>query len=102
MGGITFILGGARSGKSGFAQELAARLSATSAGSEVTYLATAAAGDEEMRLRITRHRQSRESITTKKLYPVGEGAGYAGGIISAAIDGLKTAERIISHYAPAR
>jgi adenosylcobinamide kinase/adenosylcobinamide-phosphate guanylyltransferase len=59
MGGISLILGGARSGKSGFAQELAARLSATSAGSEVTYLATAAAGDEEMRLRITRHRQAR-------------------------------------------
>ncbi len=32
------------------------------------------------------------------LYPCGEGAGYAGGIISAAVDGLKVAENIISQY----
>ena len=30
------------------------------------------------------------------LYPAGEGAGYAGGIISAAVDGMKVAEAIIS------
>ena len=35
-----------------------------------------------------------QSPTIKGLYPAGEGAGYAGGIISAAIDGLKTAEAI--------
>lgn len=34
------------------------------------------------------------------LYPVGEGAGYAGGIISAAVDGIKAAEAIASRYAP--
>lgn len=34
------------------------------------------------------------------LYPCGEGAGYAGGITSAAMDGLKTAEEIIRRYAP--
>lgn len=34
------------------------------------------------------------------LYPCGEGAGYAGGITSAAMDGLKTAEAIIRKYAP--
>lgn len=34
------------------------------------------------------------------LYPCGEGAGYAGGITSAALDGIKQAERIISLYAP--
>lgn len=34
------------------------------------------------------------------LYPCGEGAGYAGGITSAAIDGLKVAEMIIGRYAP--
>jgi uncharacterized FAD-dependent dehydrogenase len=28
------------------------------------------------------------------LYPVGEGAGYAGGIVSAAIDGMKAVEKI--------
>ncbi|MCB1042490.1 MAG: FAD-binding protein [Acidobacteria bacterium] len=46
-------------------------------------------------LRITRgiHMQS---INTKGLYPVGEGAGYAGGIISAAVDGLKAAEQILT------
>ena len=33
-----------------------------------------------------------ESINTKGLYPIGEGAGYAGGIISAAIDGFKVVD----------
>jgi uncharacterized FAD-dependent dehydrogenase len=37
----------------------------------------------------------------KGLYPVGEGAGYAGGIVSAAVDGLHAAERIIAQYKPA-
>ena len=35
------------------------------------------------------------------LYPCGEGAGYAGGIMSAAVDGLRVARTIISRYAPA-
>jgi len=34
------------------------------------------------------------------LYPVGEGAGYAGGIMSSAVDGIKTAEKIMARYAP--
>lgn len=34
------------------------------------------------------------------LYPAGEGAGYAGGIISAAVDGIKAAEAIASRFAP--
>ena len=34
------------------------------------------------------------------LYPCGEGAGYAGGITSAAMDGLKTAEAIARKYHP--
>lgn len=42
-------------------------------------------------LRITRSEQG-ESLSLKGFYPAGEGAGYAGGILSAAIDGLKTAE----------
>lgn len=37
---------------------------------------------------------------TGGLYPCGEGAGYAGGITSAAMDGLKTAEAIVQKYAP--
>lgn len=51
-------------------------------------------------LRITRDPATRESVSTRNLYPVGEGAGYAGGIISAAIEGLKTAELLITRYAP--
>ena len=37
-----------------------------------------------------------QSLTVKGLYPCGEGAGYAGGIVSAAVDGMKCAEAIIS------
>ncbi len=51
-------------------------------------------------VRILRHEQTHESSSTGGLYPIGEGAGYAGGIISAALDGLKTAEKIINRYAP--
>ncbi|WP_368489050.1 NAD(P)/FAD-dependent oxidoreductase [Clostridium sp. BJN0013] len=39
-----------------------------------------------------------ESISVKGLYPCGEGAGFAGGIVSAAVDGLKVAENIIKAY----
>lgn len=35
-----------------------------------------------------------QSVNTAGLYPAGEGAGYAGGILSAAIDGIRTAERL--------
>jgi uncharacterized FAD-dependent dehydrogenase len=35
-----------------------------------------------------------ESVNTKGLYPAGEGAGYAGGILSAGIDGIKVAEAV--------
>ncbi len=48
-------------------------------------------------LRIERN-ELRESITLSGLYPCGEGAGYAGGIMSAAVDGIKTALRIIERY----
>ena len=41
-----------------------------------------------------------QSVTVKGLYPVGEGAGYAGGIVSAAVDGIKAAERVISTFSP--
>lgn len=40
--------------------------------------------------------EDRQSLTLGGLYPAGEGAGYAGGITSAAVDGIKTAEAIIS------
>jgi uncharacterized FAD-dependent dehydrogenase len=32
------------------------------------------------------------------LYPIGEGAGYAGGIMSSAVDGIKAAEKIMEKY----
>jgi uncharacterized FAD-dependent dehydrogenase len=35
-----------------------------------------------------------ESLNTRGLYPAGEGAGYAGGILSAAVDGIKVAEAV--------
>jgi len=41
-----------------------------------------------------------ESVSCAGMYPVGEGAGYAGGIVSAAIDGMKAAERVIAQFAP--
>ena len=37
------------------------------------------------------------SVSCRSVYPCGEGAGYAGGIMSAAADGLKTAEKIIEN-----
>jgi len=45
-------------------------------------------------VRIKRHRDDYQSINTKGLYPAGEGAGYAGGILSAAIDGVEVAEAV--------
>ena len=42
-----------------------------------------------------------ESAQLAGLYPCGEGAGYAGGIMSAAVDGLRVARAIIGRYAPA-
>ena len=40
--------------------------------------------------------EDRQSVSLRGLYPTGEGAGYAGGIMSAAIDGIMTAEAIIA------
>ena len=42
-------------------------------------------------VRITRG-ETCESVSTAGLYPAGEGAGYAGGIMSAAVDGIRVAE----------
>jgi uncharacterized FAD-dependent dehydrogenase len=50
-------------------------------------------------VRIDRDPESRESPGVPGLYPVGEGAGYAGGIVSAAVDGLRTAKAIVAKYA---
>ncbi|MBI3187876.1 MAG: NAD(P)/FAD-dependent oxidoreductase [Gammaproteobacteria bacterium] len=45
-------------------------------------------------LRIKRNDDTLQSINTRGLYPCGEGAGYAGGILSAAVDGIRVAEAL--------
>ncbi len=45
-------------------------------------------------VRITRDRESLQSLNVRGLYPAGEGAGYAGGILSAGVDGIRTAEAV--------
>jgi uncharacterized FAD-dependent dehydrogenase len=49
-------------------------------------------------LRITRG-DDYQSLNIKGLYPAGEGAGYAGGILSAGVDGIKVAEAVALSYA---
>lgn len=51
-------------------------------------------------VRFPRHADGYESTGVAGLYPVGEGAGYAGGIVSAALDGLRAARAIINRFAP--
>jgi uncharacterized FAD-dependent dehydrogenase len=51
-------------------------------------------------VRIPRDDATRQTLGLEGLYPVGEGAGYAGGIVSAAVDGLRTAKAIMAAYAP--
>jgi len=45
-------------------------------------------------VRITRDAESYQSLNVRGLYPCGEGAGYAGGILSAGVDGIKVAEAV--------
>ena len=51
-------------------------------------------------VRLERGKEDLQSLSVSGLYPCGEGAGYAGGIVSAAIDGIRCAEQIIAmfHY----
>ncbi len=53
-------------------------------------------------VRIPRDGATRQSPAVAGLYPCGEGAGFAGGIISAAVDGLRTARAIAARYAIAQ
>jgi len=46
-------------------------------------------------VQITREKETLNSINVQGLYPCGEGAGYAGGIMTAAIDGIKCAIKIL-------
>ena len=65
---LTLVLGGARSGKSSYAEQLAAGM-----GERVLYLATAQAGDEEMRVRIRKHQASRPETWRTVDAPTGVG-----------------------------
>lgn len=64
---------------------------------EATLVGPEARGSAPVRL--VRDPVSRECPGIEGLYPVGEGAGYAGGIVSAAVDGLRSAKAIIKRYA---
>jgi len=64
---------------------------------DATFVGPEARGSSPVR--ITRDDMTRESPGILGLYPVGEGAGYAGGIVSAAVDGLRTAKAIVAQYA---
>ena len=49
-------------------------------------------------VRITRDADSLQSLNVRGLYPCGEGAGYAGGILSAGVDGIKVAEAVAREH----
>lgn len=52
-------------------------------------------------IRIKRRDDDLQSLNTRGLFPAGEGAGYAGGILSAAVDGIKVAEAVALSMAAA-
>jgi uncharacterized FAD-dependent dehydrogenase len=51
-------------------------------------------------VRIERDRATFQSPGLAGLYPIGEGAGFAGGIVTAAVDGLRSAKAIVRKFAP--
>lgn len=51
-------------------------------------------------LRMLRDSNTYEAVGKQGIYPCGEGAGYAGGIVSAAVDGLRVAGSVISKFLP--
>lgn len=53
-------------------------------------------------IRILRDPNTCVSLSTQGLYPCGEGAGYAGGIMSAACDGIRVAQAIMAVYSPSK
>jgi uncharacterized FAD-dependent dehydrogenase len=46
-------------------------------------------------VQVVRHAETCEAVGLQRLYPAGEGAGYAGGIVSAAVDGLRVARALL-------
>lgn len=49
-------------------------------------------------VRIPREKETGEHVEIKRLFPCGEGAGYAGGIVSAAMDGMNMAKMVVKRY----
>ncbi|HQD13690.1 MAG TPA: FAD-binding protein, partial [Chitinophagales bacterium] len=49
-------------------------------------------------VKIPRDRETFEHVATRRLFPCAEGAGYAGGIMSAAMDGERCAEQLVALY----
>ena len=49
-------------------------------------------------IRILRDSDTLEHVSVENLYPCGEGSGYAGGIVSSAVDGTRVAEEIAKKY----
>lgn len=84
----SFINNGLKAGLNAFAGRLAA-FNAEEA------ILSAAETRSSSPVRIVRN-EKLEAINIKGLYPCGEGAGYAGGIVSAAVDGIKCAEMILT------
>lgn len=74
MGKLTFILGGARSGKSAYAEKLAREFAG-----QVTYIATAQALDQEMLQRVAAHRQARPAAWVTLEIPLGVGQALLAG-----------------------
>jgi uncharacterized FAD-dependent dehydrogenase len=82
-----FVLAAIREALPAFGKQLSGFLDA---GALITAIETRTSSP----LRMPRHPHTLESVNTPGLYPGGEGAGYAGGILSAAIDGIKLAEAV--------
>ena len=83
-----YISSGLKDGFSAFAKKM-------SAFSTEDAILTASETRSSSPVRILRDKKG-EAIGIKGLYPCGEGAGYAGGIVSAAVDGIKTAEHLLT------
>lgn len=64
--------------------------------SQADAILTAVESRSSSPLRLLRDKETLMSVNTPGLYPCGEGSGYAGGIVSSAIDGLRIAENIIT------
>ena len=65
------------------------------------FLLTLTKTESVVEQKIPRDAETLQHLQVKNLYPCGEGAGYAGGIVSAAMDGERVAEMIKTVLAPA-